>query len=272
MPGTENGVAQMPVRRKKAPGAAAGAAPRGQQIKQYILAKIVSGEWGANHAVPSESELKRRFDCARMTVHYALRELRDEGYLARVQGVGTFVAPPHVHVAVFRLKDIADHARETGSEHSMRVLSKAERRATRAEALEFRVAAGALLYKVAILHMLDGKAVQLERRTVNAQVVPDFLQADFTRRTPFSVLMERLPYPEGQMAFSAVIPGSADCRLLQVPGGTACLLSERMTWSPAAVFSRASVILAGPGHIVAQITPPLGAMLRGTQGSAQNPL
>ncbi|MEK8044465.1 GntR family transcriptional regulator, partial [Burkholderia contaminans] len=43
-----------------------------QEIKDFILARIHAGEWAEGDQVPSENELAREFNVARMTVNRAL--------------------------------------------------------------------------------------------------------------------------------------------------------------------------------------------------------
>lgn len=232
--------------------------PRGQQVRQHILQKIVTGEWPPGHRVPSEADLKAAFACARMTVHYAVKELRDEGYLERIQGVGTFVAQPHVHVATFRLVDIAHEAALAGQRHSLDVISRVERRATQSEARQFRIPAGAPLFHTTVLHRIDGRPAELERRVVNARAFPEYLQSDFTTRTPFAVLMDRVPYPEGRMTVTAVAPTADERRLLQLPSDQPCLEIDRVTWSHGVVYSHARALLGEPRALTLKIAPPLG--------------
>eukprot|EP01031_Cornospumella_fuschlensis_P045446 gene45446-55612_t len=59
-----------------------------------ICRQIDDGTWPPHHRVPSESELVNELGVSRMTVNRALRELTADGYLVRMQGVGTFVAEP----------------------------------------------------------------------------------------------------------------------------------------------------------------------------------
>ena len=233
-----------------------GQTPRGQQVKQFILQKITAGDWRPDRRVPSEAELKLKFKCARMTVHYALKELQDEGYLTRVQGLGTFVARPHVHLAVFRLTDIADDAKAAGREYSLRVLSKFRRRANQKDARIFRIRPGDWLFHSTVLHSVDGRPAQLEQRVVNAQAIPDYLERDLTLETPFSILMERVPYPEGTMTISAVVPSKAERELLRLPARRSCLQFDRITWTRAAVYTHARVLIVEPSALETNITPP----------------
>jgi GntR family histidine utilization transcriptional repressor len=234
------------------------ATPRGQQIRQYILEQIIGGQWVAGQRVPSEAELVAHFDCARMTVHYALKELRDEGYLVRVRGAGTFVASPHVHVAVFKLTDLADDAATLGRQHSLHVISKFKRPANQGEALELRISQGDPVYHITVLHLLDATPAQLERRVINGRALPDFLASDFTKTTPFRVLMESVPYPEGRLSIRAVVPHAEDRRALKMPAGAACLEVERVTWSRGTVYAQTRILIRDPTSLVGKITPPVG--------------
>ena len=62
------------------------------QVKRHILDNIGSGKWSASMRVPSENDIVKSFGVSRMTANRALRELRDEGVLVRIAGVGSFVA------------------------------------------------------------------------------------------------------------------------------------------------------------------------------------
>ncbi len=64
-----------------------------------------------DHRLPSENELVTALGVSRMTVHRALRELTSEGYLLRIQGVGTFVAPPKPQSALIEINNIASEIR-----------------------------------------------------------------------------------------------------------------------------------------------------------------
>jgi GntR family transcriptional regulator len=62
------------------------------QLKNIILEKINSGEYGAGNPIPSERELSEALSISRMTVRQALNQLTSEGILYREKGKGTFVS------------------------------------------------------------------------------------------------------------------------------------------------------------------------------------
>ncbi|GAA0591919.1 GntR family transcriptional regulator [Virgibacillus siamensis] len=65
-------------------------------IKEEILNKIKSGEYGTGKKIPTEHELCQTFNTSRTTIRTALNQLTLEGYLTRQQGSGTFVADKKV--------------------------------------------------------------------------------------------------------------------------------------------------------------------------------
>src|SRR6202000_3421710 len=87
------------------------------QVKRHILDNIGSGKWGAAARVPSENDLVRSFGVSRMTANRALRELRDEGVLVRIAGVGSFVADRQAHAHPLEVRGIAEEIRSRGHVH-----------------------------------------------------------------------------------------------------------------------------------------------------------
>src|SRR5271170_8499986 len=93
------------------------------KVKRHILDNIGSGKWGTSMRVPSENEIVKSFGVSRMTANRALRELRDEGVLVRIAGVGSFVADRHARAHPLEIRSIADEIRERGHVHRSEIVS-----------------------------------------------------------------------------------------------------------------------------------------------------
>lgn len=65
-----------------------------RQIADQLRAAINRGDIAAGDKLPSEAELMRHYDVARMTVRQAVQELRTEGRVVAEQGRGVFVRLP----------------------------------------------------------------------------------------------------------------------------------------------------------------------------------
>jgi GntR family transcriptional regulator len=88
-------------------------APLYHSLGQFIRGRIQSGEWTAGQRIPSERALMQMFGISRATVRQGLDNLVKEGILQRVQGKGTFVAPPKVNQGVLRLGDFSNTMRRS---------------------------------------------------------------------------------------------------------------------------------------------------------------
>jgi GntR family transcriptional regulator of arabinose operon len=65
--------------------------PKYKELKNYIKQNILDNIYKEQEAIPSENEFCKLFNTSRVTVRKAIDELVMEGYIYRVQGVGTFV-------------------------------------------------------------------------------------------------------------------------------------------------------------------------------------
>ena len=71
--------------------------------------------------MPSDAELVAQFGVSRMTVTRALNELRAEGLIERVQGVGTFAAHLFRVASTLRIRDLHEEITARGHRHHAEV-------------------------------------------------------------------------------------------------------------------------------------------------------
>ncbi|AOM42764.1 histidine utilization repressor [Xenorhabdus hominickii] len=216
------------------------------KVKQAIIEKIHTGEWKPHDRVPSEAELVKQFNCSRMTANRALRELMTEGFLFRLQGVGSFVSEPKGQSALFEIHSIADEIASRAHQHSCKVLKLAEESANMTQSAEFGITVGTPIYHSIIVHYENDVPVQVEDRYVNAQAVPEYLKQDFSQQTAHDYLSHVAPLTEGEHIVEAVAGDARSCRLLQIEANTPCLLISRRTWSKEFIVSSAKLLF--PGH------------------------
>lgn len=215
------------------------------RVKAHILDRIGAGEWGPSDRVPSENELVREFGVARMTVNRAVRELTQEGFLTRVKGGGTYVADRRSHGHPLRIRNIAEEIAERGNRHDAEVLEIGRVAASEEDARAFELAPGAELFRSVILHLEDGRPLQLEDRLVSPAMAPDYLDQDFTARTPYDYLIAVAPLAQAEHVVQAILPDATVRRRLAMREGEPCLLIRRRTWSGGTVASTA--LLYHPG-------------------------
>jgi len=225
--------------------------PLYRQLKDYIIERILAGDWAPGSRVPSEAELVSQFDVSRMTVHRALRELMTEGWITRVQGAGTFVAEQKPQSSLLEIRNIRDEIVERGHSWSVDVLfvEQIETEDESVRALEIR--GKPRVFHSVLLHREDGVPVQVEDRYVNPAFAPHYLDQDFTKVTPYEYLTALGPLDAAEHVIEALLPSQHERRYLKMKVGEPCLVLTRRTWSNGLVVSRARLSYPGSRYRLA---------------------
>lgn len=228
-----------------------------QQIKDFIMDRIESGVWPPETRIPSENDLVRTLSVSRMTVNRALRELSSEGFLVRVQGVGTFVASRKTQSALFTIRPISEEIAQQGAAYNAEVhlVTKLKAPPDVAEALGLPPAAS--VFRSIIVHKANGEPVQLADRYVNPELAPDYIRQDFTRITPSEYLFQIGPLTKAEHVIEAVLPDSRAQQLLEISASEPCLALNRRTWIRENIATRVRLIYPGSRFKLAGVfTPP----------------
>jgi GntR family transcriptional regulator, histidine utilization repressor len=215
------------------------------KVKRHILDNIGSGKWGAATRVPSENEIVKSFGVSRMTANRALKELRDEGVLVRIAGVGSFVADRHARAHPLEIRSIAEEIRERGHVHRAEIISLERVRAVGELSEDFGVAPRTELFCSLIVHFENDRPVQLEDRYVSPKLAPDYLKVDFSRTTPYDYLVKVAPLQEAEHLLRAVMPDERTRKLLAMKRDEPCLLVIRRTWTHGQIASVARLYHPG---------------------------
>ena len=215
------------------------------KVKRHILDNIGSGKWATSTRVPSENDIVKTFGVSRMTANRALRELRDEGILVRIAGVGSFVADRHAQAHPLEIRSIADEIRERGHSHRAEIESLERIRAVAELAEDFGIAPRSELYCSVMVHFENDRPVQLEERYVSPKLAPDYLKIDFNHTTPHDYLTKVAPLQEAQHLLRAVMPDERTRKLLTMKRDEPCLLMIRRTWTAGQIASVARLYHPG---------------------------
>lgn len=233
-------------------------APRYRQIKDELLARIRAGEWCVGEAIPPEEGLARDFGVARMTVNRALRELTDAGVLTRTRGAGTFVAPPRVEAPLLEIRNIAEDIAARGHQHAAELRSLSRGSADDERAAAFELPPGAPLFHSVLVHLEDGRPIQVEDRWVNAALAPDYLTLDFTAETPNAYLSRVAPLARADFSVEARLPTREVAAWLAIDARAPCLVMRRLTRTAGGVASVATLWHPGERyrlHAVIEVDP-----------------
>ena len=216
-----------------------------KRVKEYILDMIQTGKMGVGSRIPSEFELNKSLGVSRMTIHRALRELAEEGYLVRNQGVGTFVSMHRSQGALIEIKSIAEEISSWGGKHSCDIIVQREEpsSATIAEAMQILQARP--VYHTILIHMDNDLPLLYAERYVNPAVAPDYLNQDFRKTTPTEYLVSVAPIEEAEHTVEASLPDRQISNLLQMKKDQPCLILYRKTWSFGMVATKSKLIYPG---------------------------
>ncbi|MDO9193004.1 MAG: histidine utilization repressor, partial [Undibacterium sp.] len=206
-------------------------APIYQRIKDYLLKEIQSGTWKEGDAIPSEAVLAEQFGVSRMTVNRAVRELTTEQILTRIQGSGTYVAQHKYQATLVEIKSIAEEIRSRGHAHRSELHELKAIAASQAMALQFQVKTGYALFHSVIVHFENNIAIQVEDRWVNSELVPDYLEQNFSIVTPNEYLMAVAPLQGVDYSIEAILPPRPIAEMLHISSKDACLVLHRKTLS-----------------------------------------
>lgn len=231
--------------------------PRYQQLKDFIIEQISSGELQPLDRVPSENELVESKKVSRMTANRALRELNVEGYVERVAGRGTFVSDFRSRSDLVEVQNIADEIVGRGHTHSSTVVRQAKQGARGEIAKALHVEEGTDVFHLLLVHAENNVAIQVEDRHVLASFAPHCLEQDFETITPSAYLTGIAPLQEAEQAVRASIPNSVTRQQLNMTDDEASLVVIRRTWSNGRPVTFARLHHPGSRYeLMGHYTPP----------------
>jgi GntR family transcriptional regulator len=202
--------------------------PRYYEVKQQLRRRI--DVLPAGTALPPERDLSDEFATSRSTVRQALLELAVEGRIVRLQGRGTFVAPPK-EMLPLQLRSFTEEWRSRGREPSSRLLDVRTEPAEDAVAATLEVASDTLVYRFERLRVVDGVPMALEVVYLEADRFPDLVSLMDEGASLYDLLRSRweLAPAEAQQTIETVPASPQVAALLEAEAGTPMFLLTRTT-------------------------------------------
>lgn len=204
--------------------------PLHARIREALRAGISQRRW-ADGKLPSEAELMQQYGVSRVTVRQAMQALEHLGLVVKVQGKGTYVAPPKPHQHLGRLQGFAEAMHAQGHAIDNQVLAIERQSATPAHAQALRLDAGAPLTFLKRLRRLDGWPVSLDCTWLPRAIGDRVAEADLAHRDVFLVLEQDLGLQLGHadLAFDTVGADPEVAHWLGLAAGSPVLRIERLT-------------------------------------------
>lgn len=122
--------------------------PLHHQVYVVLRQQIEEGQYLADSPIPSEHELSNTFQVSRITVRRALDRLKQEGYVSRSRGRGTFARAPTATPALSaNLRGIFENLMAMGLRTKVRLIEFGYVPAPPAVAAKLRLSPGALVQR-----------------------------------------------------------------------------------------------------------------------------
>jgi DNA-binding GntR family transcriptional regulator len=201
--------------------------PHYRQIEQALRERISALGPGAR--LPSDAELCAEFGVSRMTARNAMQRLAEDGLIERMPGRGSFVAEPPVHRRANRLMTFTQEMRRAGRVPNSRVLERAVRPSTAAEAEQLGISTGEPVVHLRRLRLADDEPIALETTVLIGASADAVLAADLAAGSLHETLGRAgIVLRRGSSTIRAAAATADDARLLSVRTGDPLLVERRV--------------------------------------------
>lgn len=199
-------------------------------IREAMLARIQSGEWGLGDLIPGEQSLADEYGCARTTVNRALRALAEEGLVVRKRKEGTRICPLPVRQAKLDIPILREQVEATGSVYRHNLMTQKLKAPPSSIRTRLRLPRGEKALFLETVHLADDRPYAFEMRWVNVQAVPNILKAPLDEVSVNEWLVKSVPFSTGDVMFSATNAEADIADAIEAKEGAAIFVVDRTTW------------------------------------------
>jgi len=203
------------------------------QLARIISRSIANGNLQPGDPLPPESQLSHMYGLSRMTVRKAIEKVSELGLVSAVPGRGTFVNPPPLEAATFRLSEFEEDMRARGLEPSSRLLKAKAVPADRAVAEKLGLRPGQRVLHLKRLLLADGEPMVYDCKHLRYDRGQPILEAE----------LDYLNLPEVMSRHSKALPagsrfvvkvasaGAEEAAALDIAEGSPVFLVEQLIYA-----------------------------------------
>jgi GntR family transcriptional regulator len=204
-----------------------GYVPHHRRIEQVLRERITRLRPGDR--LPSDAELVAEFGVSRMTARNAMQRLAEEGLVARQPGRGSFVTTPPAHRRADRLMTFSHEMARRGRTPSSRLLERAIRPSTRAEAAALDLPVGEPVIEIRRIRLADSQPIAVESAVLVKSCAAAVMTADLERGSLHEAITRGgQTLRRGTGTVTAAGATAEDARLLDIRRGDALLVERRV--------------------------------------------
>ena len=165
------------------------AAPLYEQLKFALKEMIASCALGPGDAIPTETELCKRYNVSRITVRRAITDLEEEGVLEKRHGKGTFVTLPKMETSLLHLGGFSESFALRRYRVEKEILELAEQKADDDLAEKLAIEPGVNLLHISRLIRADSTPITIESSYFSLELFPGLME-DIHEDTSLYSLMQ----------------------------------------------------------------------------------
>lgn len=206
--------------------------PLYEQIKEYILHRIHTGEFEPNTRIPSERDLAEKFDVSRVTVSKAIKELVRAGRLYVQIGKGTYISDPPMRQEIEALTSFTEEMSVRGQDTFSRVLRAEIIAAPDDIARLLDIPQGVSLARLERVRYAGKRPMALEKSSIPASYCADiFERYDFAHHSLYHVLRNAygVRLISAEQTFEARAATTTEARHLHIDDNAPVLAIHRIT-------------------------------------------
>ena len=207
--------------------------PLYEQIQDYVLGNIASGNWEYNTRIPSERKLAEQFAVSRATVAKAIKELVRAGHLNVQIGKGTYVSETSMKQQIETLTSFTEEMELRGQKTVSQVLSATIKIAPPdiVEILDLPI--GTSIVELHRVRHVGNSPMAIECASVVAHLCPNILNNhDFRHESLCAVLRDKygVNLSSAEQTFEARSASANEANLLGIEEGMPVLAIHRVTY------------------------------------------
>ncbi|PAV31141.1 GntR family transcriptional regulator [Virgibacillus profundi] len=199
------------------------------QLMEDLIKKIDSGKFRENEKLNSERELCEIYNMSRITVRQALQELKREGYIYKLHGKGTFVAPKSINQNLVKLYSFTEEMKKMGKTPTTEVLSFKQITVDEHLASKMEVDPYEEAFQVVRLRLADKEALLYETSYLPKKIFPKLKETDLNKRPMYDIFYQdyQVSVTKAIERFAATSVGEAEANHLNMQINQPAMLIRR---------------------------------------------
>lgn len=197
-----------------------------------ILIEQIEGSMQENDQIPSERDICEKYDVSRSTVRQAVTELETDGYIYKVHGKGTFVAPKKLNQDLIKFYSFTEEMKRIGKKPVSRVLKFEVIGANKKISRKMKIDEEEVVYKFTRLRIADNTPMMLETSYVLYNRFPGITKDDLEKEALYDILKNRFnaDITMAEETFQPVATNEEEAANLNIPKESPSLKIERFAY------------------------------------------